>query len=110
MDTRIGKANRVLNEIYRSVFTKRELSRRSKLSFKIFFFKMCICEIRETLNVEQLLMEKSLLYWLDHVKRMSQKKFGDTNYCLDARKSSPEVDQGPDDVFTSLILLGPLMV
>jgi len=35
--------------------------------------KVCICEIRETLNVEQLLMEKSLLYLLDHVTRISQK-------------------------------------
>jgi len=33
IDTRIGKANVVLRELYRSVFTKRELSNTAKLCF-----------------------------------------------------------------------------
>jgi len=38
IDTRIGKANAVLRELYRSVVTKRELSNTAKLSvFKLVF-------------------------------------------------------------------------
>ena len=60
IDTRIGKANAVLRELYRSVATKRELSNTAKLSvFKSIFVTILTCGHKSWVMTERMLNQVS---------------------------------------------------
>ena len=58
IDTRIGEANAVLRELYRSVATKRELSNAAKLSvFKSVFVPILTCDHESLIMTERVLSQ-----------------------------------------------------
>jgi len=58
VDTRIGEANAVLRELYRSVATKRELSNTANLSvFKSIFVPILTCGHKSWVMTERILTQ-----------------------------------------------------
>ena len=119
IDARIGEANAVLRELYRSVVTKRELSNTAKLSvFKSFFVPIVTYGHESWVMAERKLsqVQAEEMGFLQRVQVGSamcsecRRKDGQGTSCwLHPLKRSQEVGQGPGGAITSPTLGGTLL-
>jgi len=87
IDTRIGKANAVVRELYCSMVTKREFSRNAKLSvFKSVFVPILTCD-HESLVTTEKMLSKEQAAEMGYLRRVLGVTLGDKEDRSEIRKA-----------------------
>ena len=124
IDTRIGKANQVLRESYRSMVSKMGLSNTSKLSvFKSVFVPIFTCGHKSCVMIERSQVQAAVMGFLLRVHDVTLRnkvRICQVHKALNAPwkkwqgrscwQKAAQCDQGLDCVTTSPTWLGPVMV